>query len=705
MRPLALSASVLGVAAMGVAALPAFAAAPSSTAPPSAAASDVDLEVARVAIFTSGVAYYERQAEVDGDGSAEIRFRTEQINDVLKSLVVQDAGGKPGIVRYASRDPISRTLKSFAVDLTDKPTLGQLLDQLRGEPVELGGSLKAKGVIVGVETKFVRLPNGEVVGEVEILTLLTDAGLQAFELAKLQTIKLVNASIDEELRKALMTLASAHDADKKSVQVTFEGDGKRPVRVAYMLEAPVWKTSYRLVLPAEGKPLVQGWATVENATESDWKNVQLTLVSGRPVSFRMDLYTPLYVPRPLEMMEMFAGLRPPTYETAMAGEGGGGEKLNMESDGDGVRAGLYATPAPAAAPARARAAGRGVMLGNSEFLGSPSDAGFAGQAAVATGAEAGELFSYTIDAPVSIARQQSAMLPIVSGPIDANKVSIFNVATHARHAFNGLELKNTTGLHLMQGPITVFDGGSYAGDAKMLDLHPDEQRLIAYALDLATEVDVKQQPQPEEIVSLWIRKGVLFHKRRYVDQRVYEVKNKSDKPKTVILEQATSDEWSLVEPKEAHQRTRDTLRFKLPVEGRKTASQTVTLERTAEQAVGLVDRGLDEIAFYMRSRTISPQVRAALEEVAQRRTDLDQIARRRAEAEKKREELVADQARIRENLKTLDKAQDAYQRQLRQFDDIDEQINTLREEIAKLRGDEAAKRKALEDYLAGLDVG
>ncbi len=667
-------------------------------AAPALADKPVELDVTHVAVFTSGVAYFERSAEVDGDATAELSFRTDQINDILKSLVVQDAKGRVGAVTYPTRDPIGRTLKSFAVDLTGKPTLGQLLDQLRGEAVEITGPASAKGIIIGVESKPVLDPDGKTLTQIERITLLTDGGLQHYDLTKLQTIKLTSPKIDEELRKALATLAGARDADRKSVRIAFEGQGKRPVRAAYMLEAPVWKASYRLVLSDDNKPFIQGWANVENTTESDWKNVRLSLVSGRPVSFKMDLYTPLYLDRPLETLEMFAGLRPPSYEGAFDVTDLLHARLEERAAAKSVAVGRRVPEAPAAPPAPQDAAG--VALGNAMFF-----AGGAGGAeAVATGAATGELFAYKLDMPVSIPRQQAAMLPIVGTNVEAAKVSIFDATTHPKHPYNAVELKNTSGLNLMQGPITVFDGDNYAGDAKLPDLKPDEKRLVAYALDLGVEVAVEQKPQPEQVTSVWIRKGTLWHKRTYVDQREYKIQSKDTRPKTILVEQDASSEWKPVEPKEPYERTRDALRYKVAVEGGKAAALTVRLEKQGDVSVALSEQRLDEITWYMNAASVSPKVKQALEKVIRLRTEIDELTRARTELERKREVAVADQVRIRENLKTLDKSTDAYKRQLAQFDTADAQIVTMASEIDAARAKEAAKRGELESYLANLEL-
>ena len=668
------------------------------------------LDVSRIALFSSGVGYFERAATVAGDTTAELNFRTDQINDIIKSMVVQDlGGGHVGVVSYASQDPIEKTLRSFGVDLTGKPTLGQLLDQLRGEPVELSGSRTLSGIIVGVEKAPVYNTEGQVIEQIERLTVLTDTGLQQLPLTKLDGIKLTNDKIAAELRKALATLATGHDADKKSVTLRFEGSGERPVRVAYLLEAPIWKTSYRLVLSDDDKPFLQGWATVENATEEDWNNVRLSLVSGRPISFRMDLYTPLYVPRPLEQLDLYASLRPPDYDAAFAGREEQRENKSVERlTARRMTAGRAAATAEMAAEQESSPTGGMPEL--DAFVNSPTvwggyyESGGGGVASVAEAREAGELFEYRIDTPVSIPRQHSAMLPIVNQAVEAQKISIFNAATHPTHPLNGLELTNSTKLNLRQGPITVFEGGIYAGDAKLPDLKPGEKRLLAYALDLGTEVLTKSRPQQDELVSLKIAKGVLLRQRKQSSTQEYQIKNKLDRERTILIEYPYSDDWKLIEPTEPYEKTRGLLRFKVTTAANETTTFPVRVERIIDQTVILTSIGLDEIQMYLRARTISPEVKAALERVVALRTELDDLARRRAALEQQRDEAIREQARIRDNLKTLDRNTDAYARQIKIFNEVDERILKLGTDIDQARQAEDRQRKALEDYLLSLNV-
>jgi len=254
-----------------------------------------ELPVKRVVLFTSGVAFFQREGELTGDTSVQLSFRTEQINDLLKSMVLQDfGGGKVAPVVFGSRDPIERTLKSFAIDLTDNPPLAQLLNRMRGVEAEITAPKEIQGVIVGVETQQQKVKD-EVI-KIYVLNLMTGQGLRAVPLEQVQQIKILDAPLDAEFRNALKALATSHDTQRKPVLLSFAGQGKRRVSVSYILEAPIWKTSYRLELTEKKPPFLQGWAIVENTTDEDWKTVNLTLISGRPISFIMDLPIALCAP-------------------------------------------------------------------------------------------------------------------------------------------------------------------------------------------------------------------------------------------------------------------------------------------------------------------------------------------------------------------------------------------------------------------------
>src|SRR5262245_14015553 len=287
-----------------------------------------ELPVSQVVLFSSGVGYFEREGQVDGNARIDLQFQAANINDLLKSLVLQDqGGGQVSTINYDNRNPIDMTLKSFAIDLTQNPSMAELLNQARGEKVEVvttvdnknpvvGQSETLNGTIVGVEKQRQAIGKDQVI-EVAQVNLLTADGLRGVPMAQVQKVRFLKPSLEQEFKKALEVLAAGHDKQKKTVSLNFTGEGKRGVRVGYVTESPIWKTSYRLALKENDKLFLQGWAVVENTSDEDWNNVQLGLVSGRPISFEMDLYQPLFVRRPMVELELFASLRPQTYSGDM----------------------------------------------------------------------------------------------------------------------------------------------------------------------------------------------------------------------------------------------------------------------------------------------------------------------------------------------------------------------------------------------------
>ncbi len=277
------------------------------------------LPIGQVVLFSSGVGYFQREGSVEGNARVDLSFPVTDINDLLKSMVLRDLdGGHIATVSYDSNAPVERTLKSFAINLTSNPSFGAILNQARGEKAEVvlqqtnatqPGTMS--GTIVGIEKQKIAV--GKDTADVEMLNLWCSDGMHSLKMPEIQRVRFLNPIIESELRKSLETLSLSHDTQKKSVSINCVGDGKRDVRVGYVIENPIWKTSYRLVLDKKEQPYLQGWAIVENPTDEDWKDVRMALVSGRPISFQMDLYQPLYVPRPVVELELFASLRPPTY--------------------------------------------------------------------------------------------------------------------------------------------------------------------------------------------------------------------------------------------------------------------------------------------------------------------------------------------------------------------------------------------------------
>ena len=656
------------------------------------------LPLSKIALYSSGVGYFQHDGTVNSHAQLNLRLDTNQINDMLKSLVVQDfGGGKVSTVTYGSRDPVTKTLGSFGINLNGNPTLGQILTQVRGEPVEVTAPNPITGTLLGVEKKTESIGEGSQhrIVEQEYVTLLTEDGFRSLPLANVQRIKLMNAALNAELQQALAVLATNHDAQKKTVSITFDGTGSRQVRVAYLTETPVWKTTYRLVLDEDKAPYLQGWAIVENQTPQDWRNVKLSLVSGRPISFAMDLYQPLYNPRPIVQPEFYVNLRPQTYGDAM-------DELKPMASAPAARSDmkkerLLGKLAQGFAPSRANVAAEAAADVGIDSLEE-------GVASMAMAEDKGELFEYRIDQPVTLAKHTSALLPIIGQTLQGHKVSLYNQRVNAKHPLNGYRLKNTSPLHLMQGPLTLFDSGTYAGDARIEDLPPGQERLISYALDLKTEVEPTLEGGTQELATVSLKKGTMLISRRLVEDRTYLVKNRDAKAKTVLIEQPYRADWKLVEPKESTERTRDLYRFSVTVDPGKSATLRVKETFPIQESILLMNSGIDQIVYYQQAKEVSPKVKDALQHVVQLRNKLDDTRAQRTRLDQRIVEITAEHARIRENMQRLQQNSDLYNRYVKKLDQQETELEKIRKEIESLKSTEEEHRRELQNYVMNLDV-
>jgi hypothetical protein len=673
----------------------------------------VQLPIGQVILFSSGVGYFQREGQVEGDARIDLSFPVSDINDLLKSMVLRDqGGGHITTVSYESNAPVERTLKSFAINLTANPTFGAILNQARGEKVEVvlqqtnatqPGTLS--GTVIGIEKQRTSAAKEPV--DVEMLNLWCADGMRSLKLGEVQRVRFLNPIMDSEFRKALETLALSHDTQKKAVSIQCQGEGKRDILVGYVIENPIWKTSYRLVLDKKEKPYLQGWAIVENPTDEDWKDVRMALVSGRPISFQMDLYQPLFVPRPVVEPELFASLRPPTYSGAMdhfqqipqnaalpapaapaAGFGGGRGAGGPSAERDMARSLRRST----AALGDGKAAWGGELQHRMQ-LGQ-------GVGTAATASKLGDFFQYLIDKPVALARQKSAMLPIVTKDVEGTRVSIYNEATQAKFPLLGLKFKNTSGVHLMQGPITVFEGSNYAGDSRILDLQPNEERLLSFAVDLGTEVNAVPSSDNGRITVVKAVKGLLETWTKFRETKTYTVKNRNDVDRLVLIEHPVRNDFKLVDTDKPAETASDFYRFQVKVAPGKTEKQSVTEERVVGQTLAITNLNDDTIRHFISQPVISAKVKAGLQQAMELRWTLAKTQREIQELERQLKVIVDDQGRLRANLKEMPPTAEAYKRYLKKFDDQETQIEKYQADIKKLQGVEFNQKKEFDDFLA-----
>jgi cytochrome c556 len=672
------------------------------------------IPIKSVMLFSSGVGYFEHDGTVHGDGSAELRFKTDQINDILKSLVLQDLdGGRVTTVTYPSQDPVAKTLRSFQVDITSNPSMASLLTQLRGAHVTLQAlAERLSGTILGVEFRSKAGEKGDPVST-PVVNILTGAMIRSVDLPSVTSLTLDDPQLQEELTRALAALSQSRDQDRKPVTITFLGNGERRVRIGYLVQTPIWKTSYRLMLDDKGARL-QGWAIVENQTESDWNNVSLSLVSGRPISFTMDLYQPLYLQRPNVVPELFAGLRPQVYSGGISVAGGRIDPSATYINGAPVQLNeLTVTAGRNALVARDAVTTKqfeeaSVTTGGSSAAFGNAQAGIMNIArpvqSMARAAQLGALFQYAIP-NVTLARQKSAMLPIVTDSVGVERLSIYNAGVLPSNPLNGVRLHNTTGKHLLEGPITVLDKNAYAGDAQIDNVPPGQERLLSYGIDLETLVDNSQYIESATVASAHIAKGALLIERKLVSSRVYRIDNKGAHDKTILIEHPIRNGWTLAAGLKPVESTPSLYRFQLSAPAGRVTELPVREEMVQRQSIMMVPGNVTGLLQYYRNGEIPADVRDAVAKATKLKEGVSDLERQIVDRTSQVEAITNEQERIRDNMKTVDAKSQYYDRLLTKLNDQESAIERLQKERDDLQARRDVQQKALVDYLDNLTVG
>ena len=690
-----------------------------------------ELPIRRVILYSNGVAYIERRGFVSGNAEINLSFKQSQVDDVLKSMVVLDLNqGKIGAVSYNSSSPASaRTAEiPFAVDATSGDEGGgisEVLAQLQGAKVFVSSTKGvASGSILTVEKRVIA-------GEKEddkpqtiahFLVIASDTGeISSFDLADVRSVKLLDEGTKRDLNEFASATASTRRRDAKTITVTSEGVGQREMVVSYTVAAPIWKTTYRVVLDAEGKPFFQGWAIVDNVSDESWQNVQLSLVSGSPVSFIQNLQKPLYRYRPIIPIPEDLNLRPQIYDPE-AGEGSGSGSGNGSGDGygDGAGSGGRGAPPPAAAKTLFEGANNNFIV-STGFAGTTvSDAIVnekSGVQTAATGEEIGDLFEYKIEQPVSVERNRSALIPIIQTRMEGERVSIFReqspdttddnedeetkaVRTANPRPMSGLLLKNITAMTFEGGSMTVLDRDAYAGEALMERLRPKEQRLISFALDLGTLVRVEQKEDREPARLVKVINGVFQAHYFKSDKKIYHLTNQTERTRTVYIEHPVRQGWILSDLfAKPDYTTARFYRFRVELKPFESKEITVAENLGMMDKYNLTDLSPKDLDVFVSSKFIDEPTRARLAKLIDLRMKINQINAQLESSEAESEAITKDQERFRENIEALAKTPEAKQLIERYIAKANEQESRL-EEITKSRQTMADEKDKLERELA-----
>jgi hypothetical protein len=634
--------------------------------------------VQRVVVYDTGVAFIEHEGKVTGSKELILDLPDRDVNDLLKSMVAQDLGG--GRVSWAAL-PTS-TSKAPPVQLANRKDLTDLLLAMKGMRIRIGAGAPVEGELLLVENRTIEKTK-EIVPQA---TILTDSGIVRIDVKNGDSVQLTDRPQRQAMTRSAQLLDSTADHSATTIRLQCEGEGERRVRVGYVAAMPIWKASYRLVLGEKGSTLLQAWALVENATQNDWRDVECTLVSGRGLGFQTDLRTPLTIKRPYRAPQRFAMIAPdihkPSEPSRLASqspfpgnEENSTDSLDFAPRGGGMGGGMGGMGLGGMGGMAAGGMGGmgGSSAGGSTEMGdllnrrlekwreqsqrANSSVAQAAQPGVLDSASAiGESVRYQLKGKISVDKGETALLHLTDAKLEGQELSIFNPSTDTRHPLHAIQVANPTTGALAAGPVSIFSGDAYRGDALVDHWPAGEKRIISYAIDTQVNVRWESEETPLEYLGVFVAEDigdVIFVARESL-KGAYQIENRSDAQKTVWIEHPRFHDWSLSEPKSVAETSVDRYRIEQVMQPQKEATIPVSLTRyrlmwPEEVALRMSDKEIAASSMFTESVQRLLQIEAAL------KAEEASLQNREYEVELQLEEIAADQERLRETIKTLEK--------------------------------------------------
>ncbi len=648
-----------------------------------------DLNLKRVMLSSGGVGYFEYSADVDGDDALGLDVPLAQVDDILKSLVVFDSAGGVAGVELPGRDNTVQAFGDapFGPEALDSPAA--YLNALRGTEITVQGPRPMQGRIVRAEP--VSETTDKVTTQRTRVTLLGPDGMRQFVLEDADTVQVTDTALRARIEHALESMRRDASQTTRRLTVRIKGKSKRTVSVGYVAGAPLWKATYRIMLPANSPTArLQGWATLENQSGADWKGVMLTLQYGNPVTFRQSLYRSYFVQRPEVPIEILGRVLPDIDTRAR----------------DAVQGAMPPSPPPAPAPmpatrAFSKASGATVMQ--------PIVAEMAPPAETAEATESAEETTFALTQPVDLAAGHSANVPIVDREFPAPRIGL--VPFMQTHPLAAVRLKNDGAQSLPAGVLTIYDSTgatSFAGDARLGGLPAGESRLLSFARDLRTTIETKQSAQTGTVISFSVADGVLTYTERNRQVITITITAPAKETRELLLEIPKSgpDQTLTFEDGKTKvtEQTATAFRVALSLAAGETRTLIAWLDQPEQQSVELVDGDDAVLQSIVSADKLNAPARAALTRILDLRRD---EARKQAEVEKQQklqDAVQADEERIRKNLGSVNSSDPLRARLTKALDADETRIEQLRKAIDDATADAEKAHRVLVDAVTKLKI-
>ncbi len=666
------------------------------------------LKLVRIIIFKHGISYFINHGQMKGSGTFELEFKIDEMNDILKSIFALDTSEK-GYISFISYDAAiesSQLLKSIMLDIPDTDSFSSLITQIKGARIKLsiGSSQESQGTIMGIE-EIEKLAKEEKISEKLLIILKEDATIAKIPFSEITSFKILNEDLNKDLKFFLDTSIAGKKKDSKKIIIHCESGGneeeERKILVSYLRETPIWKTSYRIIMSKkqaqEEKCLLAGYALVENTTNDDWEEIELTLIAGMPVSFIYDFYRPIFIERPKIQPPKVLSARPTEIEEGMdlqefkeyEREEAPKRKMEKKVSFDRVAAtgAMYAAKAPPP-PSPMTVAD----MDDEALFGKMTE-----QTSTKT-RDLGELFEYNITTPVSIKRKQSALVPILTEQIKAKRVLLYNKIEHDQNPNACLEIVNNTELTIERGPVTIIYDDNLAGEAIIPFLNKEDTRLLNYAVEQAVLITYEEKAQDLKIHKVSFRGSYCYEYYFSNTFTTYKIKNKTEESKVLYLDHPKRAGYLIKESPVEPEETQNYWRFKLQVNPKEAIAFKIKEQKENYSSYYLWNWDQDyfknKIAFYMEQEFINNQIESKLRSIGGLIGKKNALQQDKTKLENEMYQMNEEQERLRKNIAVLGNTSQEEQlrekyvlklsEQEKRYEEIKRELKTLEKEISSL---------------------
>lgn len=609
--------------------------------------------IREISLSTAGIAEVVRQVTIPEHGPVNLTVPLSQVDDVLKTLLITDAEQRIQSLTLAGQAPLDSSLAGLPFNEYSLSSIHALASSLRGVEVQAYSQGRSiRGTLLGVDAQ-----EQEKKTVYSLSLLSTEGQVQTVELGPDSSLQVLDARIQEQLQQASQILARQTNDNSRELHLSLAPTKAKELELRYLIAAPIWKTTYRLLLDNDNKARLQAWAVVENTTGENWENISLTLSSGSPVVYQQALLQQYWHTRPELPIAVGSSTAP-------------------EPDNYSASFADYA-PAPVAAPMMAKRAVQSAVVREERMLerGRANSAGVAGGTAAITD-EGQTVVRFTIPDPVTAASGQTISVPFQDQQVQAEDVSVYFQNQSSPHPSAAIYLKNTLDSSLPPGIITVFDRQlGHIGDAQLSGLPSGEARLIYFARDNKVQIH-QERTTAREITQTQVANGVALSTWKQSQLWTYNVQGAAQEERQIIIDIPRQEGWEFTSAAKTEQ-TSQSYRLRLTVPAGETLQVQATFSRLDAEELRLDDVS-ESVLYNWNQGGLNAQWKAAMPELIALREKQSLAQQDWQHTQSLLEEQVEEQARVRENLGAVSDQSNLGQRFAQQLEGLEDRIAELR---------------------------